>query len=224
MTPQEYFGDWANLIDFNELNNVLLELQKVSPELLCPSQNNVFRAFKLCSYKECKQVWIGMDPYSKKDVATGILFGNNKETKEINLSPSLRVIKESCIDPEIPHKTIIFDNTLESWAKQGILMLNSALTCIVNKTGSHMMLWRKFIATFIKNLSLRDSGIIYVLFGSQAQTFEPYINSKCNYIIKSHHPSYFARINKSMPHTIFTIIDKVLIDTYGQTVQWYTEY
>ena len=149
-------------------------------------------------------------PYPQKDIATGILFGNNI-TKESDLSPSLKVIKNCCINYSIPHNNIIFDNSLESWAKQGILMLNSALTCEINKVGSHTMLWRNFIIYLIKMLSNRNFGIIYVLFGKQAQTFEPFINKDTNVIIKVNHPAYYARINKDMPD-IFKQIDKLLIN------------
>lgn len=61
MTSQEYFGDWARVIDFNELNTVLEKLNTVNPELLCPQPSNVFRAFKLCPYKELRVVFLGQD-------------------------------------------------------------------------------------------------------------------------------------------------------------------
>lgn len=224
MTPQEYFGDWSKVIDFNELSVVLGKLQGIDPELLCPSPGNIFRAFKLCPYKELRVVFLGQDPYPQKGVATGVLFGNKKRTPEDKLSPSLEVIKECCINYEIPHGPIEFDNTLESWAEQGILMINSALTCKVNEIGSHVMMWRKFIATLLKNLSYRETGIIYVLFGRQAQTFEPYIDSKYNHIIKVEHPAYFARANKIMPYSVFTDVNKLLQGQYGETIKWYTEY
>lgn len=61
MTPQEYFGDWTKVIDLNELNVVLGKLSAIDPELLCPQPGNVFRAFKLCPYKNCRVVFIGQD-------------------------------------------------------------------------------------------------------------------------------------------------------------------
>lgn len=221
---KEFFGDWIKVIDITEMYRVLGELNKVNPELLCPRPNEVFKAFKLCPYKELRVVFMGQDPYPQKDIATGILFGNKEGTPEDKFSPSLQVIKESCINYEIPHGPIEFDCTLESWSKQGILMLNSALTCKVNEIGSHTMLWRKFISLFLKNLSSRATGIIYVLFGKQAQTFEPYIDKKYNDIIKVEHPAYFARNNKIMPYNIFTDINALLKGKYGETIRWFTEY
>lgn len=224
MTPKEYFKDWARVIDLKELHTVLGNLNKMNQELICPHPSRVFKAFKLCPYRDLKVVFLGYDPYPQMGVATGILFGNKADTPEDKLSLSLEIIKECCINYELPHGPIEFDNTLESWAKQGVLMINSALTCEVNRTGSHTMLWRKFIASLLRNLSYLDSGIIYVLFGQQAQTFEPYINSKYNHIIKIEHPAYFARTNKTMPYELFTNINKLLYDRYGYTIKWYTEY
>lgn len=224
MTPKEFFKDWCNIIDFNELQVVLGKLNTLNPELLCPHPNYVFKAFSLCPYENLKVVFLGQDPYPQKGVATGIAFGNWEHTPKDKISPSLEVLKECCINYEIPHSYIEFDNTLESWAKQGVLMLNSALTCQVNNTGSHTMIWRKFIATILKNLSYRKCGIVYVLFGKQAQTFEPYINSRFNNIVRVEHPAYYARIQKTMPHKVFKDIDNLLIGKYSESIKWFIEY
>lgn len=221
MTIDDYFGDWKKFIDKNELNKVLGKLNEINPYLICPTLNNIFKAFELCPYKELKVVFLGQDPYPQKGVATGVLFGNRAEISEDKLSPSLQVIKEAAINYEIPHGIVTFNQTLESWAKQGILMINSALTCEVNKIGSHSMLWRPFISRFLKDLSCHDSGIIYVLFGIQAQTFEPYINSRDNDIIKVGHPSYFARTKQKMPYNVFIDINKILKGRYGTEIVWY---
>ena len=214
-------NSWEGLMDlpllYKTLNNI--------PENICPRKEDVFKAFKLCSPKECKVVFLGQDPYPQKGVATGILFGNNKDTAEENLSPSLQVIKEAAIDFTRPHNyPIEFDNTLESWAKQGILMLNSALTVEINKIGSHTMLWRPFISKFLKTLSNRQTGIVYVLFGRQAQTFEPYISKEYNHIIKENHPAYYARTGERMPSVVFTEVNNYLKKQYNQEVVWYSEY
>lgn len=225
MTIEEYFGKWFKVIDKNELDNVLNIIGKeYRNKLICPTQNNVFKAFELCSYDDLKIVMLGQDPYPQKDIATGILFGNSFDIPVDKLSPSLEIIKEAVINFEIPHNNIIFDHSLESWAKQGILMINSALTVEMNKVGSHTMLWRPFISSLLKNLSINNTGIIYVLFGKQAQTFSPYINKEFNSVLEIEHPAYFARTNTKMPHLLFKEIDKLLIDKYGIPIEWYQEY
>ena len=163
-------------------------------------------------------------PYPQKGVATGVLFGNRKEVDEDNLSPSLNVVKEAAINFEVPHYCITFDNSLESWSKQGILMINSALTVEMNRIGSHVMLWRPFIAKLLKNLSEYNTAIVYVLFGRQAQTFKPYINDRFNHIIEIEHPAYFVRSGTKMPHQLFVDISNKVKEIYGVPIKWYEEY
>lgn len=227
MTIEEYFGDWMRVIDKPEAMKIMGWLKTVNPNTLCPALPNVFRAFKLCSLKDCRVVMIGMDPYPDKFMgkprATGILFGNNKDVPEDKLSPSLQVVKESAINFEIPHNIITFDQTLESWAKQGILMINSALTCELNKVGSHVNQWRPFISKLLKNLSERETGIVYILFGRQAQTLKPYINERYNDIIEIEHPAYFARSNKIMPYSVFRQMNDILYGRYGERITLFNE-
>ena len=204
MSLEEYFGDWTRVINQKELNTVIGTMNRIySSKKVCPAAENVFRAFELCPYDELKVVLVGQDPYPQKDVATGILFGNRADVPEDELSPSLKVVKEAAVNFEVPHNSIIFDQTLESWAKQGILMINSALTVEMNKVGSHTMTWRPFI-------------------GSQAGTFQPYIQTGT--VIKVPHPAYNARTGTKMNPKLFTDINRELKSKYGITIEWYKEY
>ena len=222
MTIDDYFGDWMKVLDRNETMKVMGWLKIVNKNTLCPNIKDVFKAFKLCPYNKCRVIFVGQDPYPQRGVAQGVLFGNSSDTPEDKLSPSLQVIKESVINFEIPHNLITFDPTLESWAKQGILMINSALTTEVGKTGVHMMMWRPFMISFLRKMSTINTGIIYVLFGSQAQVLEPYINAN-NYVLKIEHPAYFARVKKKMPNDIWRVINKLLYDLYGERIEWFKE-
>ena len=123
---------------------------------------------------------------------------------------------------EIPKNSCIFDLSLEDWEKQGILMINSALTCEVNKTGSHTLLWRPFIAELLKSLSIYNNGIIYVLFGRQAQSFSSYIG-KNNHVFNVFHPAYYARTNTRMPN-IFREIGDLSFKLNGERIEWFKEY
>lgn len=221
MTFEEYFGGWVRVIDTKELNKVVGQVSLIKRDLLCPAYPDIFKAFNLCPYNNLKVVMIGQDPYPQKDVATGVLFGNKEGTK---LSPSLEIIKEACINFEIPHNSIIFDPTLESWAKQGVLMINSALTCEMNKVGSHTMMWRPFMTKLLKNLSEWQTGIIYVLFGEQAKTLKPYINKNINIILEEKHPAYYARQEERMPSTVFEEVSKLTKEKYGEPIIWFSEY
>lgn len=216
MTIEAYFGDWLKVIDINILNNTISKINNLyKTESIMPKYSDIFKAFTLCSLNNTKVIFLGQDPYPQKDIATGILFGNNKEP----ISPSLSVIKEAAINYEVPHSPYKFDNTLEFWGKQGILLLNSSLTVKEQAPNSHTMLWRPFIKSLIHNIGAIKTGIIYCLFGTTAQTFEPYIN-KNNYIFKVQHPAYFARIGLKMSSSLFKDINDILYNLYGERISW----
>lgn len=220
MILEDEFHDWLRVIDVSLLKSTL---KNIPIDDICPVKEDVFRAFRLCNYKDCNIVFLGQDPYPQKGVATGILFGNEESTPDSELSPSLQIIKEASIDYTKPHNyPISFDITLESWVKQGILMINSALTVKTNYIGSHTQLWRPFIADFIKRLS-KDSNIPFVLFGQQAQTFEPYIDKR-SHIFKENHPAFYARSNKRMPSDIFNNINCYLKEQFGKEIVWYNNF
>lgn len=61
MTAEEYFGRWMRVLDMNEMAKVLNALGKVNPDKLCPEYPNIFRAFELCKYDDCKVVFLGQD-------------------------------------------------------------------------------------------------------------------------------------------------------------------
>ena len=217
MSVDDYFGNWIKCIDKNLLFSII---KQINVKTVTPNPKEWFRSFELCDYNSLKIVMLGQDPYPQRGVATGILFGNSTNTK--NLSPSLEIIKESCINFEFQRNNIIFDSTLESWCKQGILMLNSALTTNIGQVGAHNMLWRPFIKHLLIKISEYNTGIIYVLFGDVAKTFKPFIG-KNNIIIEEKHPAYYSRTNTRMSSSIFEEINKLIKIKYNEKIKFYEE-
>lgn len=217
MNFKEYFEDWSRYIDEKMVLDIL---SKIDRNRVAPDYRNIFKAFLSTPLNNLKVVFLGQDPYPQKGVATGLAFANkNGET----LSPSLQILKDACIDYKVPHGIVEFDPTLESWAKQGILLLNSALTTNIGETGSHTMLWRPFTKKLISKLSEYNTGIVYVLFGEQAQTFSPYINSSVNKVFSVRHPAWYYRTKQDMPSEIFESVNVVMFEQYGKTINWYNE-
>ena len=208
---------WTSLVP-QDIVNKALKCVIASGKPFCPDYNNIFKAFTFFAPKDCIMVWVGQDPYPQKGVANGILFSNKLKTLPEQLSPSLKIIKNSLLeDLQISEKDFNFDPTLESWVKQGILMINSALTVEMNKIGSHTMIWRPFTKTLLKNLSEYNHNILFVLFGSQAYTFRPYI-SKESTVLEVPHPAYSARTGEEFPH-IFKSINSILSKNNKQ-INW----
>jgi uracil-DNA glycosylase len=150
-----------------------------------PPLKQVFRAFEECPLSNLKVVIIGQDPYPYLGVADGIAFscGNTKKAQ-----PSLENIFSAIKKTVYPGEIVDQNPDLTRWSNQGVLMLNKALTCQVDKIGSHYDIWHNFVMYVIDMLSLTNSGLIFVLLGQKAQEIEGSI-SQSHYILKASHPA-----------------------------------
>lgn len=181
-----------------------------------PPKKFVFKAFRACPYENVRVIVIGQDPYPQPGFATGIAFANPKEVE--NISPSLRILRDRvCQDfGKLPHE---FDQTLVSWAQQGVLLLNSALTVKEGCPGSHTLLWQGFIQDLILALNQYNPGLIYVFLGKTAESFSKYVGPN-NHILKYPHPAYFCRLGCGFEATMFTDINKILHDLNGDEIKF----
>mgnify|MGYP003875131733 FL=1 len=121
-------NDWSKFLKKEFSKKYIFKLNKfLSKEDLIttvyPNKKNIFRALNLTSFSETKVVIIGQDPYHNNGQANGLSFAVNDREK---IPPSLRNIFKELSD-NYPEKNE-FDSSLESWAKQGVLLLNSVLT------------------------------------------------------------------------------------------------
>ena len=226
MSIDEYFGGWAKVIDLNEAERIVRNLS-TSPTIICPSVKNIFRAFHLCPFNNLQVVILSFEPYAdiykKVPKATGIAFANSPDTPEEDYSPSLEILRESVIDYTKSHGITIFDPSLEKWEEQGVLLLNSALSCQAGKSGSHSLMWRPFTCSLLTNLSKHAVGIVYVLMGVEAQSFEQYIDKTSNYVIRCRHPSYYARTKTRMSSDIWKQVNDIIIGQRGYGIKWFEE-
>lgn len=219
MNIKDYFNDWYPHIDQKSLNLILSYLSKESTYF--PNATDVFRVFTLCKARNTVAIFLGQGFY--EDQYKGILFGNDANTTESNISNSLELLKEAAINYEIPHNYISFDNTLESWVKQGILMLNTSLTFNPKTPNSHSLYWRLFISNLLQIFSKHYAGVVYVLFGKQAQSFTHYINPKNSLIIEVEHPGILAKNKEKLSNMMFKNISKHIKDNFNLEIQWFLE-
>lgn len=215
MTAQEFFREWYKCLNVEELKSVVARVRALYTQVIVyPDFKDLFKAFKVCDYNNLKVVILGMDPYNDGS-ATGLAFANREGKNP--LSPSLQVIKD-CLERNYTPQRQAFDVTLEDWAKQGVLLLNSSLSVVQHKPGSHALLWQKFVSTFLQGLSQWQTGIVYVLMGKQAETFRPYIGP-FNDVIVCKHPAYYARSKEPMPN-IFEQIDALTMGKNNLKITW----
>lgn len=220
MTLEEYFGEWMKVIDKEELLKVTKNVNILYKTKRCsPQYKDIFKAFHVTPYNNLHTIMVFQDPYPN-NIATGIAIGNRNDV--INLSPSLEVLKEAAIDYTVPHYGLQFDNTLESWGKQGILMLNTALTVEYGNPGSHSVLWRNFMIKLIKNLNTYNPGLIWVLWGTSAKSFRNYITS--GNIVEEYHPAYHARNNSKISRTFFRELKRDIKHQFDVDIEWFHEY
>jgi uracil-DNA glycosylase len=182
-----------------------------------PSPELVFHCFQATKAEDLKVVILGQDPYFDGS-ATGLAFANSADKKV--LSPSLKVIKDSVLSLVDSKESPIFDQTLESWAKQGILLLNSALTVRRGEPGSHMNAWRPFIEKLLVSLSAQ-TNVCFLLFGKVAWSFKDCIFDKDRGVFMEYHPAYYARLNIPMPNIVWKQMLEYVQENYGVTLKLY---
>lgn len=206
---EDKIGGWGQFLDENKVIRALSQVANLKD--ICPQPTDIFRAFKECSPDNCRVIMLFQDPYPQEGIATGIAVGNKPNTKV--LSPSLQVIKAAVSGDQD------FDCTLKSWCRQGVLLLNSALTCRVNTIGCHYTVWAPVISDFIQKFSITRSGVVWCLFGSQAKSFKEDIKG-FQHILTEYHPAYYARKDIPMSNNIFLEVNKILKGLNNEEIQW----
>ena len=169
---------------FSEL---LLSVDEEYNNHICfPPKELIFAAFDSCSFEDLKVVIIGQDPYHGAGEANGLSFSVNDGVK---IPPSLRNIFRE-INTDLG--TIFFPNSgnLESWAKQGVLLLNATLTVRKDSPNSHKHLnWNLFTDAIIELISDKKENVVFLLWGSFAQKKGAKIDRTKHLVLESGHPS-----------------------------------
>ena len=137
-----------------------------------PKEEAIFSAFDFCSFQDLKVVIIGQDPYHDDNQANGLCFSVKDGIKH---PPSLKNIFteiSSDLEQEYP-----VSGNLETWAKQGVLLLNATLTVRAHEAGSHQKKgWEKFTDAVIKEVSYKKENVIFLLWGKFAESKMQLIN------------------------------------------------
>ncbi|HEH5156272.1 TPA: uracil-DNA glycosylase [Campylobacter coli] len=187
--------DWKEFLKDEFNKNYFLEIKKRyiqalnNNAIIYPPANLTFNAFNLTPLDGLKIVLLGQDPYHQPNQAMGLSFSVPYGVK---IPPSLlNIYKELKTDLNIePSKS----GDLSSWAKQGILLLNSILSVEAGKPASHSSWgWQEFSDAVISKLSLEKSGLIFMLWGNYAKSKKALIDTNKHFILEAAHPSPLAR-------------------------------
>lgn len=173
--------------DFDQILETLY-LQREQGKRFTPPLKHVFRAFEECPEKDLKVIIIGQDPYPSMNVADGIAFSCGLTGKP---QPSLKFIFQEVERTVYQDWPTYQDPDLKRWANQGVLLINTALTCEIDKVGSHYNIWNDFIMYLLDMLNLTKSGLIFILLGAKAQELEAVLGQN-HYVLKASHPASAA--------------------------------
>ena len=200
-----YFKDLMQVVDSEYQNHTCFPLKEL-----------LFVAFDYCSFNDLKVVIIGQDPYHGVGQANGLSFSVNKGIK---IPPSLKnIYKElnSDISLDIPSH-----GDLTSWAKQGVLLLNSTLTVKKGQPASHQKKgWEIFTDNCIKVISEEKSNVVFMLWGNFAKEKERLINTSKHLVLKSVHPSPFSARNGFFGCEHFSKANNFLEETGQLKIDW----
>ena len=187
----------------------------LSGKQIYPRARDIFNAFNLCPIDKTRVVIIGQDPYHEPGQAHGLCFS---VPTGITPPPSLvNIYTEIKNDLGRPSST---NGDLTHWAEQGVLLLNSTLTVSAHLAASHTGRgWEQFTDAVIAALA-RRSHIVYMLWGSYAQKKAALVDSSCNLVLKSVHPSPLSAYRGFFGCKHFSQANEYLVQNGFAPIDW----
>jgi uracil-DNA glycosylase len=184
-----------------------------------PPREEVFAALHLTPHSDLKVVILGQDPYHGPRQAHGLAFSVRPG---IRIPPSLRNIHQELHDDlglSIPDH-----GSLEAWARQGVLLLNTSLTVRAGQAGSHSGKgWEIFTDRVIDVAAARPESIVFILWGNHARRKRERVDAARHVIIESPHPSPFSANNGFFGSRPFSTANDALVRDGRDPVDWSLE-
>lgn len=181
-----------------------------------PDMYSIFNALKYTAYEDVKAVILGQDPYHQPGQAHGLCFSVKKG---VQIPPSLvNIYKELESDLGIKPPS---HGYLESWARNGVLLLNTVLTVRDSQANSHKGKgWEIFTDRVIELLNEREKPMVFILWGNNAKAKEKLIINPAHCIIKSAHPSPLSAHYGFWGGKYFSRTNEFLISTGQEPIDW----
>ena len=183
-------GDYFESPEWQTLQTNLKAEIDQDIEKICPEPQNFFKALTLTPINQVKVVILGQDPYHSLGLAQGLAFSipSNIPTNSRQFPSSLRNISKALA---LEGFGTLNNGDLHSWAEQGVLLLNTALSVKLGEAGSHANLgWKSLIDRLISALAQQKPHLVWMLWGGHAQSKLPLIEAAPDqFILQSSHPS-----------------------------------
>jgi len=209
----EYFTDKESELQiiYDKLESYHEEYSGLS---IYPPTSQIFKAFELCSFENLKVVIIGQDCYHGSGQANGLCFSVDNGVK---IPPSLRnILKEMKNDLGDARQ----DTDFTSLAEQGVLLLNSSLSVLQHKAGSHMHVWQNFTDLLIKYISHKKNKVVFILWGNFAKKKKEFIEDR-HCILEGTHPSPLSANRGGFFNGQYFSKTNEFLDSNGmQSIEW----
>lgn len=214
-------NDWQTILEeefklpyMQELFKTLKSEYEIST--VYPAKQFVFSAFEFTPYSEVKVVILGQDPYHGPHQANGLSFSVEAGTA---FPPSLRnIFTELVEDIHCPYPQ---SGDLSSWAKQGVLLLNTTLTVREGSPMSHVgMGWEQFTDHVLQVLNQKATPIVFILWGKHARNKAKLIDKSRHFIIESAHPSPLSAYRGFFGSKPFSKANEFLISQGLSAIDW----
>ena len=219
------FGNsWDEILkdEFNEPYYLKLReflKSEYSSKSIFPDMYDIYNAFRYTDYNDVKVVILGQDPYHGEGEAHGLAFSVKPG---IAIPPSLRNIYKELRDSlgcYIPN-----NGYLEKWARQGVLLLNTALTVVKDNPNSHRGIgWELFTDKVIKLLNTREKPVIFLLWGSNAKSKSMLIDQSRHFVFMSVHPSPLSANRGFFGCNHFKLVNEKLSELGQSPIDWQIE-
>lgn len=211
---QEKLEDEFSRPYYSELREFLKT--EYASQVIYPDMYHIYSALELTPYEEVKVVILGQDPYHGANQAHGLSFSVQPGIK---IPPSLvNIYKE--LQDDLGYAPVNH-GFLESWAKQGVLLLNTVLTVRAGQAYSHRgQGWEKLTDAVIQKLNEREKPIVFILWGKPAQEKTRMIDTSRHVIITAPHPSPLSAHRGFFGSKPFSKTNDALVALGEEPIDW----
>lgn len=214
--------DWKRVLGdefqqpyMQQLRSFLIE-EKAAGKIIYPPGPLIFNALNSTPLDKVKVVIIGQDPYHGPGQAHGLCFSVQPG---VRTPPSLRNIYKE-IERDLGHP-IPAHGYLQSWAEQGVLLLNAVLTVTQGQAGAHANRgWERFTSRIIEILNSQCEHLVFLLWGSYAQKKGQHIDESRHCVLKSVHPSPLSAHRGFIGCGHFSAANAYLLEHGREPIDW----
>jgi uracil-DNA glycosylase len=213
--------DWNPVLRGEFAKPYWVELQQFVAEergraTVYPAHDEVFAALHLTPYASVKAVILGQDPYHGPGQAHGLCFSVRPG---VAAPPSLQnIYKELESDLGLPPPS---HGCLDSWARQGVLLLNASLTVRQGRAASHQGKgWETFTDEVLKVVNDKPERVVFILWGSSARKKKALIDTSRHTVIESPHPSPLSASSGFFGSRPFSRANAALAEAGRDPIDW----